>query len=202
MEHPNAIAVSRRDIARAMDNLPRALTDAGSLAASDKAAFFAAFCDFLNDVLGVAVPRDVVKNLIDKELDSARMRLLLLCMGFAASAHVLPAARRAAEALQGAYDVPEYLLKELFLLSFYMAKVVPADAVLAHKDRWEELARKVLAILGIPIEGETAAESKAILANLDSVEMQKLSSELEVVIRKQIQDLLAAEAAAAKPSRE
>jgi hypothetical protein len=194
--------VSRRDFMKVMEDLPRAITASDSRAANNKDCFYATFCDFLYDVLGIAVPRDVVKNLIDKELDTPRMQLLLVGMGFVASARILPAARKAVTALKSAYDVAEYLLKEVFLLSFYMAKVVTLDAIVTQKDRQEELARKILAILGIGIEGETAAESNSILENLDSVEIQKLSSELEVIIRKQISDKMAAEAAAAKPSRE
>jgi hypothetical protein len=198
------VVVSRRDFMKAMDDLPRAITASDSRAANNKEYFYATFCDFLNDVLGMAVPRDVVKGLIDKDLDTPRMQLLLVGMGFIASARILPAARQAISALESAYDVNEYLLKELFLLSFYMAKVVTLEALVTQKDRKEELARKVLAIMGIGIEGETVAESVSILENLDSVEIQKLSSELEVIIRKQISDRLAAEAAAAaaKPSRE
>ncbi len=194
--------VTRRDLAKAMDDLPRAITAPDSKAANDKGAFYATFCDFLNDLLHTNVPRDVVKDLIDKELDLPRMQLLLVGMGFISSARVLPAAREAITTLQGPYDVAEYLLKELMLLSFYMAKVVTIESLVTQKDRKEELARKILAIFGIGIEGESAAESAAILENLDSVEIQKLSSELEVIIRKQISDRLAAEAAAAKPSRE
>ncbi len=196
------IFVTRRDFMQAMDDLPRAITAPDSLAANNKEYFYATFCDFLNDVLGMAVPREVVKGLIDKELDTPRMQLLLVVMGFLASGRIQPAARRAIAALASAYDVPEYLLKELFLLSFYMAKVVTLEAITMQKDRKEELARKILSILGIGIEGESIEESISILENLDSVEIQKLSSELEVIIRKQISDRLAAEAAAAKPSRE
>nr|MDO8086678.1 hypothetical protein [Candidatus Sigynarchaeum springense] len=196
------VLVSRRDFMRAMDDLPRAITSPDSIAASGKDAFFPVLCDFFNDVLGLAVPRDVVRGLVDKELDTPRMQFLLVGMGFVASARISPLARQAVIALQGAYNVVEYLLKELFLLSFYMAKVVSLDAIRTQKDRKEELARKILDILGIGIEGESAAESAAILENLDSVEIQKLSSELEVIIRKQISDRLAVEAAAAKPSRE
>ncbi len=196
------IFVSRRDFMKAMDDLPRAVTAPGGRASNDKDAFYPILCDFFNDVLGLTVPRDVMKHLVDKELDTPRMQLLLAGMGFVASARISPAARQAIAALQGAYDAVDYLLKELFLLSFYMAKVVPLEAIVSQKDRKEELARKILAILGIGIEGEGAAESAAILENLDSVEIQKLSSELEVIIRKQISDRLAAEAAAAKPSRE
>jgi hypothetical protein len=201
--YPAASAlVSRRDLVKAMEDLPRAITASDSRAANDKGVFYATFCDFLNDLLHTNVPRDVVKNLIDKELDLPRMQLLLVGMGFMSSTQVFPAVRKAITALQSAYDVTEYLLKELLLLSFYMAKVVTLEAIVTQRDRKEELARKILAILGIGIEGESAAESAAILENLDSVEIQKLSSELEVIIRKQISDKLAAEAAAAKPSRE
>ncbi|NMC05353.1 MAG: hypothetical protein GYA24_09085 [Candidatus Lokiarchaeota archaeon] len=196
------IFVSYRDLMRAMDDLPRAITAPDSPAANNKDLFFATFCDFLSDVLGVVVPRDVVKGLIDKELDAPRMQFLLVVMGFLASGRIFPAARQAIAALASVYDVPEYLLKELFLLSFYMAKVVTLDAIVMHKDRKEEVARKVLAILGVGIEGESIEESASILEGLDSIEIQKLSSELEVIIRKQISDRLAAEAAAAKPSRE
>lgn len=199
---PLTIFVARRDLMQAMDDLPRAITAPDSLAANNKGYFFATFCDFLNDVLGMPVPREVVKGLIDKELDTSRIQLLLVVMGFLSSGRIMPAARQAIAVLASVYDVPDYLLKELFLLSFYMSKVVTLEAIVMQKDRKEELARKVLAILGIGIEGESIEESISILENLDSVEIQKLSSELEVIIRKQISDRLAAEAAAAKPSRE
>jgi hypothetical protein len=194
--------MSKRAFMKAMDDLPRAIVAPGSLAANDKGVFYATFCDCLSDEIGVKISRDVVKNLIDKELDPPRMQLLVIVMGFLASGGVHPVARQAIPILEGKYDVPEYLLKELFLLSFYMAKVITLEAIVTQQERKEELARKVLAILDVGIEGETRAESMAILENLDSVEIQKLSSELEVVIRKQITDRLAAEAAAAKPSRE
>ncbi len=199
---PAKAIVFRRDLVKAMEDLPRAITSPDSRAANDKGVFYATFCDFLNDLLHTNVPRDVVKDLVDKELDQPRMQLLLVGMGFISSARILPAVRQAITILQGTYDVSDYLLKELLLLSFYMAKVVTLEAIMTQKDRKEELARKILTILGIGIEGESAAESKAILETLDSVEIQKLSSELEVIIRKQISDRLAAEAAAAKPSRE
>ncbi|MEX2725741.1 MAG: hypothetical protein Q6353_000660, partial [Candidatus Sigynarchaeum springense] len=182
------VLVSRRDFMMAMDDLPRAITSPDSKAASDKDAFFPVLCDFFNDVLGLTVSRDVVRGLVDKELDTPRMQLLLAGMGFVASARIAQFARQAVSALQERFDVVEYLLKEFFLLSFYMAKVVPFDAIITQNDRKEELARKILAILGIGVEGESAAESAAILENLDSVEIQKLSSELEFIIRKQISD--------------
>ncbi len=127
--------VARRDFMKAMDDLPRAITAADSKAASGKDAFFPVLCDFFSDVLGLTVPRDAVRGLVDKELDTPRMQILLVGMGFVASAKILPAVRRAIPALERSYNVVDYILKELFLLSFYMAKVVSLDAIMTQKDR-------------------------------------------------------------------
>nr|MDO8110969.1 hypothetical protein [Candidatus Sigynarchaeota archaeon] len=195
-------SLPRRTLIKAIEDLPHIIVKQNSTTVTSLDNLYAVFCDLLNELLGLSANRSTIKAFIQQAFIKDSPWLFLIAIGFLASDAVLPAVRRALPPLEAKYNITEYLLNELFTNTHYMSKVVPVDVFQVNQDRKEELARKLLKIFGIGIDGETKEESASILENLDSVEISKLSSELEVIIRKQIQDKLAAEAAAAKPSRE
>lgn len=88
-----------------------------------------------------------------------------------------------------------------------LAAVVPSASLVTDEDRREELARRVLAALGLVPEGETAAGAADRLGTLDSVERVRViaatreAEERAAAVRKAMHEKAAAEAAA-KVSRE
>ncbi len=198
------VAVNRRDFLNAMEDLPRIMTDRESVTIKHRQYFLAVLNDFLNTIVTTPLDVKVVDEIVNKQFEPEPMRVMLLGMGFIASRNMLPAIRKKIDVLQQKIDVASYIVKEMFFLAISMSQVISADIIMTNRDRKEEIARKILKVFDIGIHGETKEESRAILENLDSVEISKLTGELEVIIRKQIQEKLdaIAAAAAAKPSRE
>jgi len=194
--------LARRMFMKAMNELPRVIVNQENVARFTQDAVYAIFCDLLEDLLEKPPPRGPVKELAERIVAKLNPQMFVIALGFLESSTVFPAVKQAIPAVQARFNVIEYLMEELFTTTLYYSTVVTMEAFIASQDRKEEFARKLLKIFGIGIDGETQAESTATLENLDSVEMSKLSSELEVVIRKQIEDRLAAEEAAAKETRE
>nr|MDO8116948.1 hypothetical protein [Candidatus Sigynarchaeota archaeon] len=203
--HRLDVTVDRRDIMNAIEDLPRILTEKESISVRSVQNFLAAFNDFMNDVMGVPLGPDILEDLVKKQLDTDRMRIFLITMGFMSSRAILPAIKARIQSIRQKMEIEKYILEEMFMLALTISAVISPDLILTNRERKEEIARKILKIFDIGINGESREESRAILDNLDSIEIQKLTGELEVKIRKIIQeklDAIAAAAAAAKPSRE
>jgi hypothetical protein len=200
------LELDKRAFMAALDNLPRIITAPDSDTLKNKAYFRAAFHDFFNQVLGIPASPAMLANIMNQESNDARDRILLFAMGFLTSGGIAGVVKHALPAIREKFnqsDIMEYILKELILLAFTMSKVIAPDLLISDLERKEEFARKMLAIFNIGVTGENETESKTILENLDSVEIQKLSSELEVIIRAEIQKRMAEAAeAAAKDTRE
>jgi hypothetical protein len=200
---PQSSAIlARRMLMKAMNELPRVIVSQENVARFTQDAVYAIFCDFFGDLLENSPPRGPTKELAERIVTKMNPQMFVIALGFLASSTVFPVVKQAIPAVQARFNVIDYLMQELFTTTLYYSTVVTIESFIASQDRKEEFARKLLKIFGIGIEGETQAESTVIMENLDSVEMSKLSSELEVVIRKQIEDRLAAEEAAAKETRE
>ncbi|MHA1683635.1 MAG: hypothetical protein ACTSUE_22035 [Promethearchaeota archaeon] len=197
-------AISRRSFMQAMNEIPRIMTSADSVSLKQTENFIAVFYDFINHELEMEVTREKITNLIGNVLDTDSKRLILICLGFLSNRDVLPTIKEIVNETKKQVDMVDYIVKELLLLALYTGKVVSPEMILTDDERKEEIARKLLVTFKLHVDGETSEESRSILENIDSVEIQKLTNELEVKIRKQIEDMLAAEAAAAaaKPSRE
>ena len=125
-------------------------------------------------------------------------------MGFLSSPIIEPLVKQTIVILDKKIDMAGYIIQELFTLMGQLHDVISPENILLNEERKEEVARKLLDIFKIGVEGETNDESSLILDTLDSVEIKNLSEELEVKIRAEIQKTLdeRAKAAAAKPSRE
>jgi hypothetical protein len=88
-----------------------------------------------------------------------------------------------------------------------LAAVTPAERLLDEEERREELVRRAFAALGLRLPGESAKEAEDRLAQVDSVERQRLlraAAEKEKRAR-EVREMMArraAEEAAAKVSRE
>jgi hypothetical protein len=88
-----------------------------------------------------------------------------------------------------------------------LAAVTPAERLLDEEERREELIRRAFAALGLRLPGESAKEAEDRLAQVDSVERQRLlraAAEKEKRAR-EVREMMArraAEEAAAKVSRE
>ncbi|MBD3186908.1 hypothetical protein GF325_08790 [Candidatus Bathyarchaeota archaeon] len=197
-------SISRRKFMMAMNSLPPIIIEPDSPTVDNIDHFLAVFYDFMNHELDIDVTRAVLQNLLGKKLDKERMRMLLISIGFLSSSHVLPVLRDLVSDTRDKVDLAEYIVRELLVLTLYLGEVINPEMILTNDERKEEFARKLLKIFKVGIDGETREESSAILETIDSVEIHKLTNELEVKIREEIEKILEAEraAAAAKPSRE
>ncbi|MHA1733579.1 MAG: hypothetical protein ACTSU5_16650 [Promethearchaeota archaeon] len=130
-------------------------------------------------------------------LEEDQRRVLLLIIGLLADADTQTS-------LKGAKSFGRYknvVPRHLFNLAKKLGKVVPPDKFFQDEERREELARKVLAVLGLPIEGETKEDSESRLLQVDSLEIDRIQREVKEKIRKAMEEA-AKRAAAAKVSRE
>lgn len=188
----------------AMNSLPPIIIEPDSPTVDNIDHFLAVFYDFMNHELDIDVTRAVLQNLLGKKLDKERMRMLLISIGFLSSSHVLPVLRDLVSSTRDKVDLAEYIVRELLVLTLYLGEVINPEMILTNDERKEEFARKLLKVFKVGIDGETREESSALLETIDSVEIHKLTNELEVKIREEIEKILEAEraAAAAKPSRE
>lgn len=199
--------VDLRDVLSAVDEMPPVMVAASGPVLDDDGHFKAAIHDFFKHLLGSHVDAGLIDQLVDPAITLAGKRMLLLVMGIASAPRLYEAILPAIKAMKTRIDAAGHVIKEIVFLATVMTSVIHPDAILAVQDRKEELARKVLRIFGVGIRGETREESELALQALDTVEYRKLSSDLEVVIRQRIQQVLAeraaaAAAAAAKPTRE
>lgn len=104
------------------------------------------------------------------ELERNRLRWVL------AACHLLwhPALRDGA--LKG---VPMTTLEKLFLQDLAMlASVANADGILQDEERREELIRRAFETLGLRLPGESVAEARDRLTQVDSVERKRLMAEI------------------------
>lgn len=102
----------------------------------------------------------------------------------------------------GSTRMAKLLLQDLAML----ASVADADRLFADEDRREELIRRALDCLGLRLPGESAAEHRDRLAQVDSVERKRLMAEIakrqEKLRREEELRRKAAEEAASKAPRE
>ncbi|MFX0099578.1 MAG: hypothetical protein ACFFCS_08350 [Candidatus Hodarchaeota archaeon] len=200
----NGLEISRRDFMRAMTDIPSIMSAPDSVTLNSYTRVKAAFYDFMNHELDLDTQLALINRFLTSKIHRSKLHLLLVFLGFLSSPIILPFVRKSIEILKQKVNVGEYIIQELFTLISLLNKVVFPEKILLEEERKEEVARKLLEIFKIGIEGESIEESKSILGTLDSVEIKNLSEELEVKIRAQIQKRLdeQAKAAAAKPSRE
>jgi hypothetical protein len=155
--------------------------------------------DFLADNLEVEDILDLIEGKL-AALSPEGRRIFLISIGVIVNGGPLPLLTQA----KG--FTPKKLAEKVFLGTLVkeadsLGKLVPPSQISGDPDRAEEFCRKVARALDLPIEGETAEESKTRLYQLDSVELDKVQQEVERKIQKALEEARAREAAS-KPSGE
>ncbi len=127
-------------------------------------------------------------------------RIYLMIFGVIVNGGPIPLVKQA-DGFKPEKFAKKVILDSLVKVAESLGKLVPLAQISADPDRAEELCRKVARALDLPIEGETAEESKTRLYQLDSIELDKVQKEVEIKIQKALEEARAREAAS-KPQGE
>ncbi len=155
--------------------------------------------DFLADNLQVEEILDLIEGKL-AALSPEGRRIFLISIGVIVNGGPLPLLTQA-KGFTPKKLAEKVILGNLVKEADSLGKLVPLSQLSGDPDRAEELCRKVARALDLPIEGETAEESKTRLYQLDSVELDKVQQEVERKIQKALEEARAREAAS-KPSGE
>lgn len=155
--------------------------------------------DFLADNLQVEDILDLIEGKL-AALSPEGRRIFLISIGIIVNGGPLPLLTQA-KGFTPKKLAEKVILGTLVKEADSLGKLVPPSQLSGDPDRAEELCRKVARALDLPIEGETAEESKTRLYQLDSVELDKVQQEVERKIQKALEEARAREAAS-KPSGE
>ncbi len=155
--------------------------------------------DFLADHLHVEESPDDIESKL-AALSPEGRRIYLMMIGTIVNGGPLPLLTQEEGFKPGKFG-DKVVLGSLVKVAESLGKLVSPSLIASDPDRAEELCRKVARALDLPIDGETAEESKTRLYQLDSIELEKVQQEVERKIQKALEEARAREAAA-KPSGE
>jgi len=197
MEIYKLVEIELNYLKEAISNISNAFSPEASLALSTDD--FTAVCyDFLKYQLGTPVALKNFKKIISK-LTKKQKSIFLIELGILTNSEVLPIIK---EVIKKNQYSDFNIINSISEIAKSLADIVPPNNFLMDVDRGEELVRKLVKEFKIGISGESEEESAARLLQVDSLELQNVKEQIEVKIRKALEEARKKAKAAAKVTRE
>jgi len=154
--------------------------------------------DFLSYQLKQKATLKNFSKIINK-LSKKQRPIFLIEIGILSNPDVLPTI---IESLKEKSASDYIIINKIAEIAKSLADIVPPKDFIFDSERGEEIVRKLARDFNINIAGETAEESAARLLQVDSLEIQNVKEQIEIKIRKALEEARRKAKAAAKITRE
>ncbi|NVM00995.1 MAG: hypothetical protein HWN67_01550 [Candidatus Helarchaeota archaeon] len=181
----------------AISKLPEAFSPESSPALAPDNLMAVSF-DFLNYELEIPANLKNFKKVLSR-IPKNQRAIYIIEIGILSNVDVLPIFKAAIKRRSKDDFNVIFLISEI---AKSLADIVPPENFINDPERGEEVVRKLAKAFGIKIAGESEAESKSRLLQVDSLELKNVKDQIEAKIRKALEEARRKAKAAAKVTRE